>query len=89
MELRKWEKKFISRNIRKDRKITFKHKVFIWAILSNIFALIMIFYLVKGNTEYLSLLSILLVVSLSFCSINALCSIIRKYDNKFNGEFEI
>jgi FtsH-binding integral membrane protein len=86
MELSKWEKKFVTKHIRKKRKLSFKTRMIIWGVVSNVCALIMLVFYWIEKTEYLFLVVSVFIISFSLCSTNSLCNIIKKYDDKFNWE---
>ena len=86
MELSKWEKKFVTKHIRKKRKLSFKTRTIIWGVVSNVCALIMLVFYWIEKTEYLFLVVSVFIISFSLCSTNSLCNIIKKYDDKFNWE---
>lgn len=82
MDLSKSEKKFISKRIRKDRRISFKHQTTIWGIVSIIFVVLIPLSFLYKSMELVSLIVFLWLISFSLCSINYLCNIIKKYDDK-------
>ena len=88
MELSKWEKKFVTKHIRKKRKLSFKTRTIIWGVVSNVCALIMLVFYWIEKTEYLFLVVSVFIISFSLCSTNSLCNIIKKYDDKFNWEIQ-
>ena len=83
MELSKWERKFITKYIRKKRKLSFKTRTIIWGVVSNVCVLTMLVFCWIEKTEYLFLIISVFIISFSLCSTNSLCNIIKKYDDKF------
>lgn len=86
MELSKWEKKFISRHIRKDRKVSFKQRSTIWLVLTITFSLLLPLTLLIDKFDYSYIVNTLLLISLFFCSTENICNILKKYDYKFKWE---
>ena len=88
MDLSKSEKKFITKRIRKDRRITFKHRTTIWGITSILFIVLIPLSFFFKNAEYLSLILFLWLISFSLCSSSYLCNIIKKYDDKLKMDLD-
>jgi hypothetical protein len=82
MDVSNSEKKFISKHIRKDRRISFKNQTIIWGIISIIFLVLIPLSFLYKSIELISLVVFLWLISFSLCSINYLCNIIKKYDDK-------
>jgi hypothetical protein len=88
MELSNWEKKFITKHIRKKRTVSFKTRTIIWGVLNSICALAMIAIYWYEKLDYLFLVTTIFIVCFSLCSTNTLCNIIKKYDDKFNWDIQ-
>ena len=86
MELSKWEEKFILKHIRKDRRLSFKQRSTIWIVLTVTFSLLLPLTLLIDKFDYLYIVNTFLLISLFFCSIENLCNILKKYDDKFKWE---
>jgi len=93
LNLTKWEKRFILKYIRKRRRFSFKFQSTAWGILSSIFAIFIPISILFEKLEYLNIILFMWLLSFSLCSINSICNVMKKYDDKlpqnFGNRFDI
>jgi len=83
MKLSNWERRFILKRIRKERRFSFKQLSTTWSVITIILSPLLLLHFWIENFAYFELLMMVWLFSLGLCSLYRLCNIIKKYDDKF------